>query len=247
MRPFSNHAMGKNQPSPHTRGLTRRMRDHQHCSSGLGCTFQHEIQDFIRSIFIQIAGWFVGEDELGTCCQSACNRNSLLLSARQCFRVLVDVLFKAQAFAQVLCPCGVEGVSQAGVKRDVSRHGKAGHKIDTAPAEQTAQLMPECFEQNETLSKARMLGCHSLMLGGLDLPDVEWDAAVVKNSPIAWIAMNHSKPGRSHSASLLCQSDNEWSQAYLEHDAEAVQDMMLNALAEVTPAGATPSFQVHSP
>ena len=106
--------------------------------------------------------------------------------------------------------------------------------VSTTPAEQTAQLMPACFEHNETLSKARMLGCYSLMLGGLDLPDVKWDAAVVKNSPIAWIAMNHSKPGRSHSASLLCQSDNEWSQAYLEHDAETVQDMMLNALAEVT-------------
>ncbi|MEE4189840.1 MAG: FAD-dependent oxidoreductase [Roseobacter sp.] len=108
--------------------------------------------------------------------------------------------------------------------------GRFDWVISTAPAEQSAKLMPGCFSETDTLAKTRMQGCYSLMLGGLDLGALTWDAAVVQDSPLAWLAVNNSKPGREGAPSLLCQTANTWAEAHLEEDADAVQDVLMNAL-----------------
>ena len=50
-------------------------------------------------------------------------------------------------------------------------------------------------------------------------------------SPIGWIAVNSSKPGRDGSFALVAQSTNSWAEAHLEDDLATVQDELLNALA----------------
>ena len=104
----------------------------------------------------------------------------------------------------------------------------------TAPAEQTARLMPACFGEAAVLHRARMLGCYSVMLGGADLSALAWDAATVSGSPLAWIAANHSKPGRPDVASLLAQSSNTWAEDNLEENPDIVQASLLAALKSVT-------------
>jgi predicted NAD/FAD-dependent oxidoreductase len=118
-----------------------------------------------------------------------------------------------------------------------SEHGEACGSFDwvisTAPAEQSAKLMPDCFTERKALEGARMHGCYSLMLGGLDLGALAWDAAVAHNSPLGWLAVNNSKPGRGSAAALLCQTTNAWAEAHLEDDAETVQDMLMTVVRDL--------------
>lgn len=93
----------------------------------------------------------------------------------------------------------------------------------TAPAEQSALLMPENFQHAETLHTAQMLGCYSLMIGLDRAIDTGWDAAVVKGGAVAWMAMNQTKPGRSVAPSLLVQSSNTWANAHLEDPQREVE------------------------
>lgn len=104
----------------------------------------------------------------------------------------------------------------------------------TAPAEQTVALLPASFKDAEPLKNARMVGCYSLMLGGLDLSALTWDAASVADSPLAWMAVNNTKPERSDGASLLCQSSNTWAQDHIEDDAASVQEALVRAIHETT-------------
>lgn len=106
--------------------------------------------------------------------------------------------------------------------------------VTTAPAEQSAALLPWHFEHHAVLRQAKMDGCYTLMFGGLDLSALTWDAAVVTEGPLAWIALNNSKPGRSAASSLVCQSRNDWANAHLEDDAGAVETALGHALTELT-------------
>lgn len=120
------------------------------------------------------------------------------------------------------------------VAADGERYGPYDWVLSTAPAEQSAQLMPEAFAESDVLNAAQMQGCYSLMLGFADTLDTGWEAAVVHDSPLAWIALNHSKPGRPQATSILCQSSNDWAEAYLEDDMQAVTASLSDAFAAAT-------------
>ncbi len=104
--------------------------------------------------------------------------------------------------------------------------------FSSAPAEQSAALMPACFSHLPALKHARMLGCYSLMLGFDAAPDLAWDAATVLNSPMAWVAVNSTKPDRSTGFSVLCQSSNDWAQAHIEADPDEVRASLAQAVQE---------------
>lgn len=106
--------------------------------------------------------------------------------------------------------------------------------FSSAPAEQTATLMPACFSGASDVQGARMLGCYSLMLGFESAPDLNWDAATVRHGPLAWIAINSTKPGRSAGFSVLCQSSNEWAEKHIEADPDTVRDMLAQAAQDIT-------------
>ncbi|WP_227269491.1 NAD(P)/FAD-dependent oxidoreductase [Roseobacter weihaiensis] len=126
------------------------------------------------------------------------------------------------------------GAAWSLIALDGERYGPYDWVLCTAPAEQSAQLMPVEFAESDALNTARMQGCYSLMLGFADPLDTGWEAAVVRDSPLAWIALNNSKPGRSEATSILCQSSNDWAEAHLEDDAQAVTARLSNALAAAT-------------
>ncbi len=95
--------------------------------------------------------------------------------------------------------------------------------ISSAPAEQAARLLPPDFSGHSSLSAVKMTGCFSLMLGFAEPLALKFDAAVVKDSPIGWIAVNSSKPGRSAAQSLMIQTTNAWAEEHLEAETTAVQ------------------------
>jgi predicted NAD/FAD-dependent oxidoreductase len=101
--------------------------------------------------------------------------------------------------------------------------------ISTAPAPQTIKLMPETFA-GRALETVEMSGCFTLMIG-IDAPlDLGFDAARIDDPILSWIAVEASKPGRSDKAALTIHSRNDWAEANLERDREAVKAEMLAAL-----------------
>jgi predicted NAD/FAD-dependent oxidoreductase len=104
----------------------------------------------------------------------------------------------------------------------------------TAPPLQSARLLPVTFSDHALLADARLQGCYTLMLGFDQAPDFGWDAAIVVDGPLAWIAASHSKPGRAKSSAFVCQSANDWADDNLERDQPEVRDTLLAAFCDLT-------------
>ena len=109
------------------------------------------------------------------------------------------------------------------------------------PAPQALALLPTSFTGTTALTKVQMNGCYTLMLALKEDPGWPFDCAVVKESALSWLALDHRKPGRPRAPALLVHSSNAWAEARLEADAESVMDAMLAALGAILPGG-TPDF-----
>lgn len=107
-------------------------------------------------------------------------------------------------------------------------HGPFDLVLSTAPAPQTATLFPSLAP---LLAGVRMLGCFAWLLG-FEQRTVPWEAAVVQNSPLNWLAWNDTKPGRGGPPALVVHSRNDWAQQHLEDSSDEVQKELARALAE---------------
>ena len=122
--------------------------------------------------------------------------------------------------------------------------GRRGHPlgtfdwvISTAPAYQSARLMPEAFAEGPALALVQMQGCYTLMVGLAEPQTLGWDAATVKGAPLGWIGVNATKPGRGTAQSFVCQSTNDWAEENLERDQAEVQQILLDSFEAVTGIG----------
>jgi predicted NAD/FAD-dependent oxidoreductase len=80
--------------------------------------------------------------------------------------------------------------------------------------------------------RARFSSCHALLVGlGAPLP-VEFDAATIEGSPLAWAARSASKPGRGPGEAWVAHASASWSEAHLELPAGEVAPLLFAALAE---------------
>jgi len=107
--------------------------------------------------------------------------------------------------------------------------------VATAPAAQTKALLGE-YALAEGIAPQGMLGCCALMLGFPDeaLPDIAWQAALVREADISWVSVNSSKPGRSGGYSIVVHSTNAYAEASLNEDAAVVKAHLLGQLQIVT-------------
>ena len=94
--------------------------------------------------------------------------------------------------------------------------------ISTAPAIQSAEILPKSFKQRNDLLNKKMVGCFSLMLGFKEAPPLEWDAALISDADISWVSINSSKPGRAKSFSMLVHSTNTWAENHLSDDSQSI-------------------------
>ncbi len=129
----------------------------------------------------------------------------------------------------------IEAEEQGWMLKDYvgNRLGQFDWVISTAPAPQTDELLPECFAHKAALNEVDFSPCFSLMLGFETAPKLNFDAAVVRNSALGWIASNCRKQNRPDSSSLLVHSDNEWARTQFECSTDVVRDRMLAACAEL--------------
>lgn len=112
--------------------------------------------------------------------------------------------------------------------------------IGTAPAAQLRTLLPAAFSGQPLLAGARMSGCMTLMILLSQEPRFSWDAAVVKDSLLDWVALNHHKPGRDRTRpALIAHSTNAWAEQMQTAPDHTVQEMMLAELLAQTDLPAT--------
>jgi len=105
---------------------------------------------------------------------------------------------------------------------DSNNLGKFDWVISTAPAIQSAEILPVNFKYHKDLLDRKMVGCFSLMLGFKKPIPLLWDAALIRNADISWISINSSKPDRGNSFSMLINSTNAWAENHLSDDSQSV-------------------------
>ncbi len=105
--------------------------------------------------------------------------------------------------------------------------------ITAIPAEQATEILPNDFCHLQKISRISMQGCFSLMLGFNKSIPISWQAASVKNADINWIAINNSKPGRSHDYSMLAHTNNQWADTHMEDNSNDIKNHLLNELSDI--------------
>ncbi len=98
----------------------------------------------------------------------------------------------------------------------------------TAPAPQSAALLQAAPQLAKQAASATMSGCWAVMLTSAQPLDVPYAAAFVHQSPLAWIANNSSKVGRSPAPETwVLHASEEWSKTHLKRPATEVAQELL--------------------
>lgn len=115
--------------------------------------------------------------------------------------------------------------------------------ISTAPAPQSAALMPQDFCYLELIKKIKMVGCFATMLAFEKKPPISWQAALVKNSKISWISFDSTKPQRLNQGPnqlcLVAHSANSWAEEHMEDDINLVQQELIYEISKIVGFDAT--------
>lgn len=110
------------------------------------------------------------------------------------------------------------------------------------PAVQAAALLEEAPAFADRLGDVGMSPCWAALLGFDHALDLPFDGAWARDSPIAWIARNNSKPGRAQAESWVVHASRDWSKANLEDAREDVFQHLAKAFGALTSTSTTPSF-----
>lgn len=122
--------------------------------------------------------------------------------------------------------------------------------ILTVPPVQARALLPEPFLHASTVAAAKMQACFALMIGLQKETTLKtkWGSLRGGPSPLAWSALNSSKPGRqSEAPCLVIHADGAWSETHQNADKDWVQSEMLNAGSQVweTDLSRAPHIALH--
>ncbi len=116
------------------------------------------------------------------------------------------------------------------------RFGPFAFVVLALPAPQAAALLPASSSLRPRAEAALMQGCYALMLGFAAPLDPGFDAALVRDGVLSWIAVCQSRPGHTCGPGLVALSRNSWADQHMEAAPEAVQAMMMSSLREIIPA-----------
>lgn len=106
--------------------------------------------------------------------------------------------------------------------------------VCTAPAPQARELLPPDFAQQVMLEQVTLAPCIALLLGFAESPAWRFDAARIKHPVLDWLSCEASRPGSSEACAVTLQSTAAWAAQHWQDSDEAVAEVMLSALLEVT-------------
>ncbi len=137
------------------------------------------------------------------------------------------------------------------VAEDGSQHGPYDQVLLAMPPAQAAVLLAGHHDRwADHLAGVPMQPCWTLMAATQDL-DWPWDACEPEagRSPLAWVARNDRKPGRSAPAGVatwVAHASPAWTAEHLEDSPAAVQAALSQALAALLPRGVKLQWQHRS-
>lgn len=103
------------------------------------------------------------------------------------------------------------------------------------PAPQALALLPKNFAHIQAVQEAKMDACFALMIGLKGkYADLEWDTLRVNNSPVAWLAVNSSKPERGEPQTMVVHADPDWSNEHADDDRDWVMGLLLKETSRIT-------------
>jgi renalase len=110
---------------------------------------------------------------------------------------------------------------------------EARQLVMTVPAPQAAALLGAAHPLHPRIAGVVMAPCLTLMAAFPSDAPRPFRSRTADNHPLAWIAQDGSKPGRSGSpATWVAQASAEWSERHLEEPPEVIAGRMLPLLAE---------------
>lgn len=99
--------------------------------------------------------------------------------------------------------------------------------ISTAPPAQTCRLFDPFLPPEAALRHSKMLACYVLMFGLHKKWEKPWIAAKINNSPLEWLSVNSSKPGRNHElTSIVVHSTNSWAEQHADDEQSTVEKFL---------------------
>jgi predicted NAD/FAD-dependent oxidoreductase len=111
------------------------------------------------------------------------------------------------------------------------------------PPSQAEAILNQEVNLFPQLSEVEMLPCWAVMAVFESEPKVPFDAAVVKDASLAWVARNSSKPKRGDQECWVLHGDPKWSQDNLDADPEWIAEELVSTLIEISgSATLRPSF-----
>ncbi len=105
--------------------------------------------------------------------------------------------------------------------------------ISTIPSQQAADLLPESLPIVSLIKLIKMQACYSIMLGFEQPLNLEFDAALIKDSNISWISVNNTKPKRNQPFCLLINSTNQWATDHANDDPNKVMQTLCDETSQL--------------
>jgi predicted NAD/FAD-dependent oxidoreductase len=115
--------------------------------------------------------------------------------------------------------------------------------IVATPAPQAGQLLASCSaELGAYIAAIEMLPCWAMMLQFEKAFDTRFDAAIVEDEPIAWLARESSKPGRKAGERWIVHASNAWSRQHFDADPDTVIAGLMTSFCELVEKRVTPAY-----
>ena len=106
--------------------------------------------------------------------------------------------------------------------------------VSTAPPPQTIHLFDKFLPRDSILNQSKFLASYSLMFGFHKKWVYPWMAADILNSPLEWIAVNSTKPGRNQNlTTLVVHSSNRWAETHVDDDLEKTGCFLRDELHQI--------------
>ena len=110
----------------------------------------------------------------------------------------------------------------------------------TCPAEQSSQLLHAFPSLHERIKGVESRPCLAAMVEFEEEVMVDFEAAFVSGSSLAWVCKDSAKPGRVPKECWVFHATEEWSQQNLKETPDIVASRMLSAFADLCPVELPP-------
>ncbi len=110
-----------------------------------------------------------------------------------------------------------------------NQYGPYDRVVSTAPAAQTAALMPGL----SGVQSVSMTGCYVLMLGFNQPLPLPWQVAEVTDAAIRRIQLNHTRPGRPTGYSMVVHATSAWTASHSAADQDRVQAQLIRSAGQL--------------